>query len=129
MKNTPDEIIEIVQAFKAGKRIEVEGDSGKWRHVDDPSWNFGVCFYRIAPEPPKPKLRPWRPEEVPVGALIYFPGYYRKGVIAGIVWNALNNKTQLFCGFQCVDSDRALKDGWQHSTDGGKTWKPCGAEE
>jgi len=72
----------------------------------------------------EPRLRPWRPEEVPVGALarnktgearylIVAAGPMGIGVGVGGVW---------------VDFESTL-DSREHSTDGGKTWKPCGVAE
>ncbi len=52
---TDDEILEVVQAHKDGKRIEVyEGASWKICAFQPP-WNFGMFDYRVAPEPRKPR--------------------------------------------------------------------------
>jgi len=63
------QMIPIMTAFAQGKEIEVRrGARAEWcatdyvRFVDD-------YEYRIKPEP---KLRPWKPEEVPVGTAIRF---------------------------------------------------------
>jgi hypothetical protein len=54
---THDEMIEVIQAHKDGKRIEF-WDEG-WIAVDAPVWAFSYIKYRVAPEPPKPEYVPW----------------------------------------------------------------------
>ena len=58
-----DQILEVVQAHKEGKKIQVlaiHSDLG-WQNCDSPSWDFARTNYRVAPEPRKP--REW---QVPV---------------------------------------------------------------
>lgn len=55
-KNTPDEIIAVVQAFKEGKEIEYNlvGSQSDERWISgDPRWNFSHCHYRVKQEPEK----------------------------------------------------------------------------
>lgn len=49
---TPDQIIEVVQAYKEGKIIESRSvyTGGEWFRVDFPSWNFDSVEYRIKPQ-------------------------------------------------------------------------------
>lgn len=48
---TPDQIIEVVTAFKNGKTIEARHKAmGDW-HVAVPAWDFHQFDYRIKPEP------------------------------------------------------------------------------
>jgi len=54
---TDDQILEVVQAHKEGKRIQVlaiHSDLG-WQDCDNPSWDFRTTHYRVAPEPRKPR--------------------------------------------------------------------------
>lgn len=54
--NTPDEIIEIVQAFRDGKPIQYlqTDDSGEvWYDTTDPGWDFMHIQYRIKPQRPR----------------------------------------------------------------------------
>ena len=45
-----------------------DNPQGPWATLTAaPVWSFGLKEYRLAPTP---KLRPWQPEEVPVGAVI-----------------------------------------------------------
>ncbi len=78
-------------------------------------------FYRH--KPAQPKLRPWRPEEVPVGALI------KNEHLTSMIVGAHTNE-DIYVGhvdhlFNC----RTFGSNWQHSTDHGKTWLPCGILE
>lgn len=48
---TPDQIIEVVTAFKNGKKIEARHKiMGDW-HVAIPAWDFHQFDYRVKPEP------------------------------------------------------------------------------
>ena len=62
----------------------------------------------------EPKLRPWKPEEVPLGAHMRCKVREHRFLLTE-TWDNLIRKTWL--------------DEYEHSTDGGKTWKPCGVEE
>lgn len=61
MTQSIESMIEVLQAYKEGKKIEYSYEFGKtWRETDQPSWNFGTIEYRIAPEPKKKvKLEAW----------------------------------------------------------------------
>ena len=53
-----DEIIEVVQARRDGKRIQAQTKNitNNWTDVTSaPSWNFNDVDFRIAPEPRKPR--------------------------------------------------------------------------
>jgi len=87
-----------------------------------------------------PTLRPWRPEEVPVGALLksdnmlptlimstYIDKVLQKPCISFIRYNSYMDRLdvdRMFCSdlltniYHCV-----------HSVDHGKTWLPCGVAE
>lgn len=48
---TPDQIIEVVTAFKNGKKIESRNKViGGWTD-SNPDWNFFCFDYRVKPEP------------------------------------------------------------------------------
>jgi len=91
------------------------------------SWNYK---FRLAPEPPAKKFRPWTPEEVPVGALITNQDWtgqdYARFLIAGVNSTAVN----WVCkgSFGDATFKWLLEEGFLHSTDHGKTWLPCGVE-
>lgn len=133
---------EAALAWAQGKKVEaaLKLEPSTWKKVelagvDNPTnstFYAGVfnlsdsyCF-RLAPEPPAKRYRPWTPQEVPVGA------WFRVGsqefhcwIITG--WNTAgfftsNQNLGLITFDEAVSSDR------RHSTDNGKTWLPCGVE-
>lgn len=64
------QLLPIIQAFAEGKDIEfrpvTHSGYGGWSEAIDPTFH-AVGQYRIKPEP---KLRPWKPEEAPLIAMI-----------------------------------------------------------
>jgi hypothetical protein len=107
------EAIKVMQEFVDGKEVEYlhSGTEG-WVTTTNPSWNWTNCFYRIKPTP---VLRPWTSDEVPLGAWMREKqDVSRRGVV--------------------IDTgDELCRQAWfhdsEHSTDGGKTWLPCGVME
>lgn len=126
---THDEMISMVYSHKHGRPVQFKWNNG-WNDAgENHQFNFSNYEYRIKPEP---KLRPWKPEEVPVGALLKY-----LDVVA-----VLSFKNELGFGFvsystttkgnadaRCWTYGRVYEEFISHSTDGGKTWKPCGVEE
>ena len=73
------------------------------------AWDWSTFDYRVKPEP---KLRPWTADEVPLGAWMRFKR---------------NPQDRVLLGWVSVQADRDLwLDEREYSTDGGKTWLPCG---
>ena len=72
-------------------------------------------------------LRPWREDEIPIGAAIRIKNSKRKGIITG-TREGLNNcfDSTLFQGVCSCSS--ALGD-LEWSRDFGKTWEACGVIE
>jgi len=105
------EAIRVMQAFVDGKKVESMYD-GKWASVTVPRWSWDDTQYRIKPTP---ILRPWTSDEVPLGAWIR------------TLINPANRWVITYTANELVRSD------WfsdhEHSTDGGKTWHPCGVME
>lgn len=105
------EAIKVMQGFVDGKEVECEHTDGVFL-TTDPCWNWHSGEYRIKPTA---KLRPWTADEVPLGAWMRFKR---------------NPQDRVLLGWVSVQADR---DMWLHereySTDGGKTWLPCGVEE
>ncbi len=50
--NTVDEMIEVLQAFKAGKVIQFK-NGGTWDDLLEPGWNFHDTKYRVKPKEPR----------------------------------------------------------------------------
>ncbi len=115
------ELLPVIQEFAEGKTVEYF-QHGKWHFTNEPLWEFSVnddCKYRIKPTL---TMRPWKPEEVPVGALLKHNRkectYMIVGVENGVVF--------------VRDTQYSLESmllHWQHSLDHGRTWLPCGVQE
>ena len=119
------EYLPLVQAAAEGKTIQYSV-CGIWYDAEaELDFIQPPHEYRIKPSP---RLRPWKPEEVPVGALIRGEHCQFRGIIVGAQWNSQNQCAGIFCGFKFIESGQAARDGWQYSLDHGKTWLPCGGE-
>jgi len=77
-----------------------------------PTWNWEQKDYCVIPDP---TYRPWTADEVPLGAWIRYK-------------RALHDRSILAWTSNQADRDMWL-DEREHSTDGGKTWLPCGVVE
>lgn len=114
----------LIQAFVDEKRVQFYSDKSGWKDAYNVSFTDPVNNYRIAPEP---RLRPWTAEEVPVGALVRenrqpsFVCLITMRWEYGFAFNDLSN-------IRSTGFENALM-GMEHSTDGGKTWLPCGVLE
>jgi len=126
---------EAALAWAQGKRVEahpVDEDTG-WGlivsvGIEDGRYNPNVFTapimhrFRLAPEPPEKRYRPWRTGEVPVGAQIKAKKHDWRSIILGVTSSAYIHIAG--GGFA---SDYALENH-EHSIDNGKTWLPCGVE-
>jgi len=113
-------MLPIIQAFVDGKTILHDKYSS-----DAFSFDSAPESYRIKPEP---KLRPWKPEEVPVGALVrqksIGPNVWRRVILLVTEESiALVHRTQIMLYLLNELTD------FEHSLDGGKIWLPCGVLE
>ena len=111
-KEQTKEAIRIMQAFVDGK--ELISMRTPTATADDPYWNWGndTKMYHIKPTT---TFRPWTADEMPLGAQM------RSKLDPSRRWLACNTGT---------DNDRMeLLETSEHSTDGGKTWLPCGVME
>ena len=118
----------LIQAAAEGKTIQY-CMGGDWADANGSlEFTSPSDCYRIKPEP---RLRPWKPEEVPVGALINMVGVWLSASIilcadeAGIAVSGFGC-TPRFSFEELTKTDRRT---FTHSLDGGKTWLPCGVEE
>ena len=107
------EAIRIMQAYVDGKEVQYKVPIGEWISTDQPAWNFFGYIYRIKPTA---KLRPWTADEVPVGGQLRSKSYNpdHRSLIT-------------------TSGHTSLREVWlneyEHSIDGGKTWKECGVME
>jgi hypothetical protein len=86
--------------------------SGVWTSTDKPLWNWEHYDYR---RKPTATLRPWTADEVPLGAWGRNPQY---------------PKTRWLIDRTSSEENRMdWCKNYEHSTDGGKTWLPCGVVE
>ena len=122
------ELLPVIQAYAEGKTIQASITNGCWDDIEQANWGSSIndhVRYRIKPEP---KLRPWKPEEVPVGAIIRQKVNPENRVLITAVVNGRIRAGLV--GIEICDwgNDWSLAN-CEHSTDGGKTWKICGVEE
>lgn len=125
MSNRAKEIAAIMATYEPGQVWEVKGrHSVYWVTChEEPWWDWHVNDYRRKPEP---KLRPWRTEEVPVGALHNWCGFV--SVILAAHDNKmffLNRNGEVTYNYL----DVGAVNGGKFSIDNGKTWHPCGVLE
>ena len=122
---TRDEtILAAMEMMKWGESEYMDGEevqyspkqgkgSGVWTSTDNPLWNWEHYDYRIKPTP---TFRPWTEDEVPLGA-----------------WMRMSDDPKHRFLISRTDDYIADRENWiqhaQHSTDGGKTWHPCGVME
>ena len=130
-KYTKELHLQHVEAFWDG-RLEFQESTGTWvKSESGPGPSSDAARYRIRP---KKVLRPWKPEEVPVGAQVRRDCYssgdeYRSYVIDSIV--PTSDGFRVYLGSPCAQSvtlDSLLENDWKVSVDFGKTWLPCGVE-
>lgn len=71
MTQSIESMIEVLQAYKDGKKIEIKDSTkAEWRTCLSPLFNFSSCEYRIAPEQKKKvKLEAWLS---PTGQLMWY---------------------------------------------------------
>ena len=105
------EAIRVMQAYVDGKELQTMY-GGVWCPINMPRWNWDNTEYRIKPAA---KLRPWTADEVPLGAWMRFKKVIDDRSI--LAWTSTQRDRDMWM------------DEREHSTDGGKTWLPCGVVE
>lgn len=115
------ELLPIITAFAEGKTIQFLAFNGEWSDVPSPAWD-DRSKYRIKPTP---TLRPWKPEEVPVGAVVRLRG------TSGQCWLILSQcdgAVRTSFGVRDVHDLRVrYEHRWPQEPD--TAWRPCGGEE
>jgi hypothetical protein len=120
---TKDLHLRHVEAFWEGK-LQYNSCIVGWMKSDfPPNPDISPERYRIAT--PK-QLRPWKPNELPLGAWIRTTG----SSDVSIAIASRNGLLTWSDGRECysVNPTHLLK-SFEHSTDQGKTWLPCGVLE
>lgn len=105
------EAIRVMQAYVDGKEVQCLAPYKEWITTDQPAWNFQSYIYRIKPTE---KLRPWTADEVPLGAWVRMKN--------------MNNTRSMIVSASALNLEMLFQT-YEHSTDGGKTWLPCGVVE
>lgn len=119
--------VPIIQAYSEGKEIQFRGMGGIWSTMNYLAFKEDVNEYRIKPEP---KLRPWKPEESPLG--MWLREKRRADSIHYLVLavNTINKGVRIYEDNKTRDIDmEQLLNRYEHSLDNGKTWLPCGVME
>lgn len=119
---------EAIEAFKDNKPIQVaaaDKEPLKWEDFlgENPDFTSSQWRWRIKPTP---TLRPWRPEEVPVGICISVVDC--KSAMQIVENMGVNGVNVVRFGKIERMSLVELKD-FNYSLDYGKTWLPCGVVE
>ena len=105
------EAIRVMQAYVDGKEVELRVVN-EWKRTFIPLWQWHTDDYRIKPTA---TLRPWTADEVPLGMQAR---------------NAKYPKTRWLIDRTSSEENRIdWCKNYEHSTDGGKTWLPCGVVE
>ena len=115
---------EVMLAAAEGAAIQVKNVSGLvWADTNpsDAGWNWNHFTYRIKPTK---TLRPWKPEEVPLGAQTRIDEVpQERDMIVGV-----NSIGVLLANDSGSYPFKDLLELREYSIDGGVTWKPCGVE-
>jgi len=123
------EAIRVMQAYVDGKEVEFKNrhqlTNGLplWVPAPNPVWNWidDIKSFRIKPTA---TLRPWTADEVPLGCIL-------KTKSTNSVWLLIgrNNVGEILIAGDNYQSPEWLLREYEHSTDGGKNWLPCGVVE
>lgn len=104
----------VMLAWADGKEVECKFRvGGTWNTLikdRESGFNWIDFTYRVK-STAKPNLRPWTADEVPLGAWIRSKGTTYRSMITST-------------GFELDRKHWSI--GFEHSTDCGKTWLPCG---
>ncbi len=123
--NRAQEIAKIMATYEPGQVWEYRyKGTDNWyqcAHTDvpcEPGWDWVRNDYRRKPEP---TLREWELDEVPLDA------WFQHMKTAHLYQVTAVTEARLRLGpWECGIKPGELKDHYLHSTDGRKTWLPCG---
>lgn len=120
---------EVGNAWEDGNKIEFKRVTDihwqDWRASNRPSFDNPEWQWRIKPEPPQPKYRPFIHTEVPVGAEVRYKGNQSSVRLLIIT----NTETAMFgynthCSYNELLGCMEYK--WPHEDE--TKWRPCGVE-
>lgn len=98
----------------------------KWQRLADAINAKNQPKRRIKPER---SLRPWKPEEVPVGAILIPGNNSQHAKMLIVETDRTGFYRTIFGKIEFLSYYNALQGGFLHSIDFGKTWHPCGVME
>lgn len=130
------ERLPFIEAFVQKKALEINlAPDLNWQPLsDEPTFTQDISCYRVKPES---RFRPWEPKDVPLGCWIRQASSPKP---VGVIVSALSIKFsdtalirfttlgEMISKFKTVMADTLLSD-FEHSTDSGTTWHPCGILE
>jgi hypothetical protein len=125
MKQEDAEILwPLIKAWAEGGTMEGLASNGEWIPSDNWDFTSSPDKYRIKP---KLKLRPWKPEEMPLNAVFRhgnngYPTQWVDQSEHGLRLAVMGRTDSVYTW-------QDLLDHWTHTIDYGKTWSPCGVEE
>jgi hypothetical protein len=117
----------VMLAYAGGKPVEYKDHGDTEWHLPPKdghlSFDWWKTNYRIKPEP---KLRPWKPEEVPLNAWFRSTENGWRHCLLLVTHSAV---TLALPGAPDVIAFEMLLQKYEHSIDGGITWQKCGIIE
>lgn len=117
---TINEMIAVMQGFKAGKKVEASHRcGGSWCYVINPCWDWTAYDFRLKPEP---KTRLVSMREVPFPCIIRNPGF---SDTVPFVYRDVNECFDTAFGIWCINV--LAQNGATYSADR-KTWHPFTVE-
>jgi len=125
-RNTPQEMIAIIQAHLDGKQLQYWSRAfgahpGKWDDVvDTPVFSFSDTIYRIKPVP---KKVPLSQSDIPLDRPVWIqqPGL-EYDMVVGITTNGLYTRDSW------IPFENLARCSYYITFDGGKTWQKCEKE-
>lgn len=125
---TKTQIIQLTNWREQGK-LEYRSDFGGWCSRSEFSTHEKFENFRIKSIP---TLRPWQPEEVPVGAIVSCDSKHTNRFVITGIWNGELHLNGAPCQASHEHSPALnclVGPEYHYSLDHGKTWLPCGVLE
>lgn len=111
-------IIALIEAGSGREQFDSFSSEGKL--------GTGQCDMDLINISEEPKWRAWKPEEVPVGAQIRFKKDAEKHKCRSLILSSEDGLIHYYDGDYTAESALAQA---EYSSDGGRTWNPCGIKE
>lgn len=122
---THEEMISVIQAHKEGKQIQYRRiGNTEWLDTPKPAWNFVLFEYRIKPEPPKPKYRPFKDASEAFAEVKKHGGWIKNTSCQYLHILAIGESSFIYVDNVSFPYDRAYR-YWVWADDG----TPCGIKE